>query len=35
MSVTTFAVEVQDDHLKRISQVRKPILAVAELIGTP
>lgn len=32
MPVTTFAVEVQDDHLKRISQVRKPVLAVAVLI---
>lgn len=32
MPVTTFAVEVQDDHLKRIAQVRKPVLAIAELI---
>jgi hypothetical protein len=32
MPVKTFSVEVQDDHLNRISQVRKPVLAVAELI---
>jgi Histidine kinase-, DNA gyrase B-, and HSP90-like ATPase len=30
--MTTFEIEVQDDHLQRISQVRKPLLAVAELI---
>ena len=28
----TFEIQVQDDHLQRIAQVRKPILAVAELI---
>jgi hypothetical protein len=28
----TFEIQVQDDHLQRISQVRKPIFAVAELI---
>ncbi len=32
MTGTTFEIEVQDDHLQRISQVQKPILAVAELI---
>ncbi len=32
MSGTTFEIEVQDDHLQRIAQVQKPILAVAELI---
>ena len=28
----TFEIQVQDDHLHRISQVRKPIVAIAELI---
>jgi hypothetical protein len=32
MTAKTFEIQVQDDHLQRISQVRKPILAVAELI---
>jgi hypothetical protein len=32
MTGKTFEIQVQDDHLQRISQVRKPILAVAELI---
>src|SRR5262245_7395292 len=32
MTTRTFEIQVQDDHLQRISQVRKPILAVAELI---
>jgi Histidine kinase-, DNA gyrase B-, and HSP90-like ATPase len=32
MAAKTFEIQVQDDHLQRISQVRKPIFAVAELI---
>src|SRR5262245_12356426 len=32
MTTKTFEIQVQDDHLQRISQVRKPILALAELI---
>jgi DNA mismatch repair ATPase MutL len=32
MTGKTFEIQVQDDHLQQISQVRKPILAVAELI---
>ena len=28
----TFQVEVQDDHLRKVSQSRRPVLAVAELI---
>jgi hypothetical protein len=32
MTGKTFEVQVQDDHLQRIAQVRKPIFAVAELI---
>ena len=32
MNATTFEIEVQDDHLQRLAQVQKPILAVAELI---
>lgn len=32
MTGKTFEIQVHDDHLQRISQVRKPILAVAELI---
>ena len=28
----TFEIQVEDDHLQRISQVRKPVHAVAELI---
>ena len=27
-----FEIQVQDDHLERISQVRKPLYAVAELV---
>lgn len=32
MAGKIFEIQVQDDHLQRISQVRKPIVAVAELI---
>lgn len=32
MNTKTFEIQVQDDHLQRIATVRKPILAVAELI---
>jgi hypothetical protein len=32
MSVKTFEIQVHDDYLQRIAQVRKPIVAVAELI---
>ena len=32
MTGKTFEIQVQDDHLQRISQVHKPIFAVAELI---
>ncbi|MGB5083667.1 MAG: ATP-binding protein [Methylocystis silviterrae] len=32
MTTKTFEIQVQDDHLQRIAQVRKPVLAVAELI---
>jgi Histidine kinase-, DNA gyrase B-, and HSP90-like ATPase len=32
MTTKTFEIQVQDDHLQRIAQVRKPILAIAELI---
>jgi hypothetical protein len=32
MTAKTFEIQVQDDHLQRIAQVRKPILAIAELI---
>ena len=32
MTTKTFQVQVQDDHLERIAQTRKPILAIAELI---
>jgi hypothetical protein len=32
MTAKTFEIQVQDDHLQRIAQVRKPILAVAELV---
>jgi hypothetical protein len=32
MTAKTFEIQVQDDHLQRISQVHKPIFAVAELI---
>ena len=32
MTAKTFHIEVHDDHLERISQTRKPILALAELI---
>ena len=32
MTAKTFQIEVQEDHLKRIAQTRKPILALAELI---
>jgi Histidine kinase-, DNA gyrase B-, and HSP90-like ATPase len=32
MTTKTFEIQVQDDHLRSIAQVRRPILAVAELI---
>ena len=32
MTAKTFEIQVQDDHLERIAQTRKPILALAELI---
>lgn len=32
MIAKTFHIQVQDDHLERIAQTRKPVLAVAELI---
>ena len=32
MTAKTFEIQVQDDHLARIAQTRKPILALAELI---
>ena len=32
MTAKTFQVQVQDDHLERIAQTRKPVLALAELI---
>ena len=32
MTVKAFEIQVQDDHLARIAQTRKPILALAELI---
>ena len=32
MTAKTFEIPVQDDHLERIAQTRKPILALAELI---
>ena len=32
MTTKTFQVQVQEDHLERLSQTRKPILALAELI---
>jgi len=32
VSTKVFEIQVHDDHLQRISQVRKPVLAVAELI---
>jgi Histidine kinase-, DNA gyrase B-, and HSP90-like ATPase len=32
MTARTFEIQVQDDHLQRIAQVRKPILVIAELI---
>ena len=32
MATKSFEIQVHDDHLQRIAQVRKPILAVAELI---
>ncbi|MGA2495409.1 MAG: ATP-binding protein [Roseiarcus sp.] len=32
MAAKSFEIQVQDDHLQRISQVRRPIFAVAELI---
>ena len=32
MTAKTFQIQVQDDHLERIAQTRKPILALAELI---
>ena len=32
MDETTFEIEVQDDHVEKVSQTRKPILALSELI---
>ena len=32
MTARTFEIQVQDDHLERIAQTRKPLLALAELI---
>ena len=32
MTAKTFQIQVHDDHLERIAQTRKPILALAELI---
>jgi len=32
MMAKTFQIQVQDDHLKKLSQAKKPILALAELI---
>jgi hypothetical protein len=32
MTIKTFEIQVQDDYLQTITQVRKPILAIAELI---
>lgn len=32
MTSTTFEIEVQDDHVEKISQTRKPVLALSELI---
>ena len=32
MTAKTFEIQVQDKHLERIAQARKPILALAELI---
>ena len=32
MRAKTFHIQVQDDHLERIAQTRRPILALAELI---
>jgi len=32
MAGKTFEIQVQDDHLERIAQTRKPVLALAELI---
>ncbi|MEI9990291.1 MAG: ATP-binding protein [Rhizomicrobium sp.] len=32
MTAKTFEIQVQDDHLQRIAQVRKPVHAIAELI---
>ncbi|WP_206241696.1 ATP-binding protein [Novosphingobium terrae] len=32
MTAKTVEIQVQNDHLERLAQVRKPILAVAELI---
>jgi Histidine kinase-, DNA gyrase B-, and HSP90-like ATPase len=32
MTSKTFEIQVQDDHLQRISQVHKPIFAIVELI---
>ncbi len=32
MTAKTFEIRVQDDHLERIAQTRKPILALAGLI---
>jgi DNA mismatch repair ATPase MutL len=32
MAEKTLQIEVQEDHLERISQTKKPILAIAELV---
>jgi Histidine kinase-, DNA gyrase B-, and HSP90-like ATPase len=32
LTTKTFEIQVQDDHLQRLAQVRKPLFAVAELI---
>jgi hypothetical protein len=32
VTTKTFEIQVHDDHLARLATVRKPILAVAELI---
>ena len=31
MTAKTFQIQVHDDHLERLAQTRKPILALAEL----
>jgi DNA mismatch repair ATPase MutL len=32
MTAKSFEIQVQDDHLERIAQTRKPVLALAELV---